>query len=94
MVSLATSVVVSIGITDMLSSRYRRNRGQRVTHTNRILVVDADNDARRSTGATLTRSGFDVLESVDGQEAIDLVRNGMPLSLPDLDGERARANQY
>ena len=65
--------------------------------TPRILVVDDDNGARRLTRATLKRAGFDVVEAEDGQQALDVVRAGMPdlilldVSMPVMDGFTACA---
>ena len=62
-----------------------------------ILVVDDDTGGRRLTRATLTRSGFDVIEAGDGQAAVDAMRVRLPdlvlmdVSMPVMDGFTACA---
>ncbi len=62
-----------------------------------ILVVDDDAAARRLTRATLSRAGFDVVEAVDGQQALHAVQRAMPdlvlldVSMPVMDGFTACA---
>ena len=57
-----------------------------------ILVVDDDAGGRRLTRATLSKAGFDVVEAVNGQAAIDAMRDAMPalvlmdVSMPVMDG--------
>jgi diguanylate cyclase (GGDEF)-like protein len=58
----------------------------------RILVVDDDSAGRRLTRATLTRSGFDVVEAGNGRQALDVLIHGLPdlvlmdVSMPEMDG--------
>jgi diguanylate cyclase (GGDEF)-like protein/PAS domain S-box-containing protein len=62
-----------------------------------ILVVDDDAGARRLTRATLTRAGFDVVEAIDGEKAIQAMQLAMPdlvlldVSMPVMDGFTACA---
>ena len=46
-----------------------------------VLVVDDDDSLRRLLQLTLPRDGFEVVEASDGQEALDVVRDG---HVPDL----------
>ena len=46
-----------------------------------VLVVDDDESLRRLLQLTLPRDGFEVVEASDGQEALDVVRDG---HVPDL----------
>lgn len=61
----------------------------------KVLVVD-DNDINRTLiKETLTYSGFEVIEAVDGQEAIDMVKAQRPacllmdIQMPVMDGYTA-----
>jgi len=42
----------------------------------RILVVDDEADVRKSVRLTLTKAGYDVVEAVDGEDAIKTIRSG------------------
>jgi predicted signal transduction protein with EAL and GGDEF domain/DNA-binding response OmpR family regulator len=63
----------------------------------KILVVDDDAGGRRLTRATLNKAGFVVIEAADGQQALDLLRQGLPdlvlmdVSMPVMDGFTACA---
>jgi two-component system cell cycle response regulator DivK len=61
----------------------------------RVLVVEDDTDNRRIVVKVLTVDGYDVVEAVDGEEALDMVGRKRPdlilmdLALPGLDGWEA-----
>lgn len=63
----------------------------------KILLVEDDEMNRDMLGRRLRRKGFDVIEAVDGQEAIDQTKAEKPdvvlmdMSLPVLDGWSATA---
>ena len=42
----------------------------------RILVVDDEADVRKSVRLTLTKAGYEVVEAVDGEDAIKTIRSG------------------
>ena len=42
----------------------------------RILVVDDDEDIRRSVRLTLTKAGYDVVDAEDGEKGIQQMRSG------------------
>ena len=42
----------------------------------RILVVDDDEDVRRSVRLTLTKAGYDVVDAEDGEKGIQQMRSG------------------
>ena len=42
----------------------------------RILVVDDEADVRKAVRLTLTKAGYDVIEAVDGEDAIKTIRSG------------------
>ena len=59
----------------------------------RVLVVEDDDDVRRSVSDILRRCGYEVAEAVDGQAAIDLLRSQedfdavvLDLFMPRVDG--------
>ena len=68
-----------------------------MTSPQRILVVDDDAGGRRLTRATLKKSGFEIIEAGDGQQALELLRAEMPdlvlmdVSMPVMDGFTAVA---
>ena len=57
-----------------------------------VLVVDDDDDVRRSTGRILAGAGYEVIEAATGQQAIDVVRARrldaviLDIQLPDISG--------
>lgn len=61
----------------------------------RILIVEDDDDARTALKLMLKLSGYDVLEALDGREAVESVMRNRPdlvlmdLSLPCVDGLQA-----
>lgn len=61
----------------------------------RILVVDDDEMNRDMLSRRLARKGFDVSVAVNGQDAVDKTRDGLPdivlmdLSMPVMDGYEA-----
>lgn len=63
--------------------------------TKKILVVEDDPDNRRIVAKVLTVEGYDVVEAVDGLEALSKVRVERPdvilmdLALPNMDGWEA-----
>jgi two-component system chemotaxis response regulator CheY len=42
----------------------------------RILVVDDDEEVRRSVRLTLTKAGYDVVDAEDGEKGIEQMRSG------------------
>jgi two-component system, chemotaxis family, chemotaxis protein CheY len=42
----------------------------------RVLVVDDEEDIRKTVRMTLTKAGFEVVEAEDGEEAIKVIRSG------------------
>lgn len=58
----------------------------------RILLVDDDNTLRKLTKAALKRAGYTVIEAVDGEEALRLVKRELPdlmvldFMMPELNG--------
>ncbi len=73
----------------------------KATQTATILVVDDDDDVRRSVAETLEDEGYRVVTARNGQEALDLLRNCVPtprlilldMMMPVMDGRRFRAEQ-
>jgi len=69
----------------------------------RILLVEDDEDSRDSLGRRLRLKGFEVIEAVDGREAVDKAASEAPdailmdMSLPGLTGweatRRSRATE-
>jgi CheY-like chemotaxis protein len=66
----------------------------------RILVVEDDEDVRGALSAMLQGEGYDVVEAVDGCEALQRLRGGAPVCLilldifmPGMDGWAFRAEQ-
>lgn len=61
----------------------------------KVLVVDDDEMNRDMLSRRLKRKGFDVSVAVNGKEAVDMTRDGMPdivlmdLSMPVMDGYEA-----
>lgn len=51
----------------------------------RLLIVDDDEPARRLITTLLSRQGFEIVEAIDGAEAIDLLRSGVSFSAVVLD---------
>ena len=72
-------------------------------HTPTILVADDEEDLRELVAYRLTRSGYEVIAAVDGQEAWQLARERVPdlmvldVMMPRLDGyeltRRVRAEE-
>ena len=62
-----------------------------------VLVVDDDADVRELTALALRRAGYEVVEAIDGQGALDIVAEGkvgivvMDVGLPDLSGHEVVA---
>lgn len=60
--------------------------------TNSVLVVDDEPMARTLLRLTLVRAGFDVVEAVDGFDALDKLKEGAPdvmildVMMPGIDG--------
>jgi DNA-binding response OmpR family regulator len=58
----------------------------------RVLLADDDPGLRRLVGTTLGTDDFDLLQAVDGQEALDIARQERPelvlldVNMPKLDG--------
>ena len=44
--------------------------------TGRVLIVDDEEDLRRSVRLTLTKAGYAVVEAEDGEKGIEAVRSG------------------
>ncbi len=42
----------------------------------RILVVDDDEEVRKSVRLTLTKAGYDVVEAEDGEKGVEAIRSG------------------
>ncbi len=42
----------------------------------RILVVDDEEEIRRSVRLTLTKAGYDVVEAEDGEKGVEAIRSG------------------
>jgi CheY-like chemotaxis protein len=65
----------------------------------RILVVDDDDDLRRSLRDVLEEAGYQVIEARDGREALAELRRTRPglvlldVMMPDMDGYQFRAEQ-
>lgn len=64
----------------------------RMTRAKRVLLVEDFEDSRFSLSKLLEIEGYEVLEAVDGAEAVDIAINSKPdlilmdLSLPIIDG--------
>ena len=62
-----------------------------------VLVVDDDADVRELTALALRRAGYEVVEAINGQGALDIVAEGkvgivvMDVGLPDLSGHEVVA---
>jgi len=59
---------------------------------NPVLVVDDDDELRELIALHLNASGFDTLEAGDGMAALEVMKNGKPLSLVLLDLRMPRMN--
>jgi DNA-binding response OmpR family regulator len=63
-----------------------------VMHKRRVLLADDDAGLRRLIGATLGTEDFEVIQAVDGEEALRLTRQQYPelilldVNMPKLDG--------
>ena len=66
--------------------------GETARHIPRILIADDDRQVRRVFKAALERVGFQTVEAVDGQAAVDLIKRVhvdamlLDINLPKLDG--------
>lgn len=54
---------------DMFGIPQKNSRG-------RVLVIDDEADVRKSVTMALTKSGYEVIEAEDGQQAIGLINSG------------------
>ena len=54
---------------DMFGMPQKNSRG-------RVLVIDDEADVRKSVTMALTKSGYEVIEAEDGQQAITMINSG------------------
>ena len=59
-------------------------------HRHRVLVVEDGDDLRESVDIVLTHRGFHVLQATDGQEALDILRDGAQCCVVLLDWRMPR----
>ncbi|NER00180.1 MAG: response regulator [Cyanothece sp. SIO2G6] len=64
------------------------------TETPTILVVDDSIHVRRYLVLTLTRAGYGTEQAKDGHEALDLLKNGLPIQAMICDVEMPRLDGY
>src|SRR5689334_1568939 len=83
-----------------VATRRRVSGGERPAHRHSILLVEDDYDTRGALVLLIEHLGMEVVEALNGREALDRLRGGfrpclvlLDMAMPDMDGVEFRRAQ-